>query len=251
MFLGLLLAYYAAFALANPLERRAATNVFPNPPTTSSLSAPITVAAGSTFNPPVAYTRYDRGRGACSEQAEGGSRDAVFILQEGATLRNVVIGKDQAEGIHCLGACRLENVFFEDVCEDAITLNHKSGTSYITGGGAKHSTDKVIQHNGEGRVVIDSFYAENFGTFYRSCGNCKTQHTRHVEIRNAWVVNGRTLTGVNSNYGDTATIRSTRVQNVNVICQRYNGNNWGGEPTGAGSGPDNRSCLYSTSDVYA
>ncbi|EAU85565.2 pectate lyase C [Coprinopsis cinerea okayama7 len=216
MFTVLALTTYFLGALANPIEKRAATNVFPNPPSTSSLSAPIRIRAGTTFTPPVAYTRYDRGWGACQEQKEGGQADAVFLLEEGATLRNVVIGPHQMEG-----SCRLENVFFEDVCEDAVTIKQNGGTSYIVGGGAKHATDKIIQHNGGGRVIIDSFFADGFGTFYRSCGNCRTQHARHVEVLNSWAINGNNLIGVNSNYGDTATIRQTRVSNVRNVCQRY------------------------------
>ena len=34
------------------------------------------------------------------------------------------------------GSCTLNNVWFEDVCEDAITIKQESGTSYINGGGA-------------------------------------------------------------------------------------------------------------------
>lgn len=245
------LAIVVSSVAANPLERRAATNVFPSPPTTSTLSKPITVEAGQTFTPPKAYTRYDRGSGACSEQAEGGDADAVFLIKEGGTLRNVVIGKNQAEGVHCLGACRLENVWFEDVCEDAITLKQSGGTSYITGGGAKGAQDKVVQHNGGGKVVIDSFYADGFGTFYRSCGNCKTQYARSIEIKNSWVINGKNLVGVNSNLGDVAVIRATKAKSVTTICQRYKGNNSGAEPTKDGSGPDGKTCQYSTSDILA
>jgi hypothetical protein len=64
---------------------------------------------------------------------------------------NVVIGADQNEGIHCLGPCTIQNVWFEDVCEDAITIKQKSGTSTIVGGGAKGASDKVGQHNGGGQ----------------------------------------------------------------------------------------------------
>ncbi|CAF4777861.1 unnamed protein product [Rotaria socialis] len=45
-----------------------------------------------------AMRRFDRGRGACKQQVEGGKADAVFILENGATLKNVIIGPDQAEG---------------------------------------------------------------------------------------------------------------------------------------------------------
>lgn len=58
------------------------------------------------------------GRGVkCTGQAEGGDSDAVFILKNGATLKNAIIGKDQIEGVHCEGACNIENVWWVDVCE--------------------------------------------------------------------------------------------------------------------------------------
>lgn len=47
--------------------------------------------------------KYDRGNGACNNQVEGGEKDTVFVLEDGATLRNVIIGKHQAEGIYCKG----------------------------------------------------------------------------------------------------------------------------------------------------
>lgn len=84
-----------------------------------SNSSPIEIAAGETFD--AGWAKYDRGSGACSS-GEGGNDDAVFILRSGATLRNVIIGKDQKEGVHCEGPCTLEFVWFEDVCEDAITV---------------------------------------------------------------------------------------------------------------------------------
>ena len=35
--------------------------------------------------------RYDRGTGACSGQKEGGDKDDVFLLENGATLKYVLI----------------------------------------------------------------------------------------------------------------------------------------------------------------
>ncbi|KAF9523567.1 pectate lyase C [Crepidotus variabilis] len=234
---------------AEPIERRTATNVFPTPPTTSSLSKPITVAAGATFTPSQAYTRYDRGSGACQGQTEGGDSDAVFLLEEGATLSRVTIGANQAEGVHCLGSCTLDHVYFEDVCEDAITIKQKSGTSHINYGGAKHAADKVVQHNGGGTVIINSFYVEDFGKLYRSCGNCGTQYARHVEINDVWAVSGSVLAGINTNYGDSAKIRTTKVSSVKTICQKFTGNDDGDEPVSTGSGPDSTYCLYATTDI--
>ncbi|PPR01472.1 hypothetical protein CVT24_001876 [Panaeolus cyanescens] len=239
----IILAISAAIVAAEPVqvERRAASNVFPSPPTTSSLSSAIKVGAGQTFNPPKAFTRYERGSGACSGQTEGGEADAVFILESGATLNNVVIGKNQAEGVHCKGPCTLNNVWWEDVCEDAVTIKQTSGTSRINGGGAKGASDKIVQHNGGGKVIISNFYAENFGKLYRSCGNCKTQYKRDVEVLDSWAVKGSNLVGINTNYGDTAIIRRTKVSSVSTVCQKFTGNNSGAEPTKNGSGPDGKS----------
>lgn len=39
----------------------------------------------------------------CQGQTETGEKDAMFILENGATLSNVIIGASQAEGVHCKG----------------------------------------------------------------------------------------------------------------------------------------------------
>lgn len=52
-----------------------------------------------------------------------GEKDTAFVLEKGATLRNVIIGKTAGEGVYCLGGgCNIEFVWFEDVCEDAISI---------------------------------------------------------------------------------------------------------------------------------
>ncbi|KAL1688308.1 polysaccharide lyase family 3 protein [Schizophyllum commune] len=189
--------------------------------------------------------RFDRGT-SCTGQAEGGDSDAVFLLEEGASLSNVVIGADQAEGVHCLGSCTLTNVWFEAVCEDAITIKQDSGTSTITGGGAKGADDKVVQHNGGGTVVIDSFCVQDFGKLYRSCGNCDDMHERHVEISNIIASDGSSLAGINSNYGDTAKIdvASSQIDDVDSICDTYEGNDNGDEPEKLTSNESNEYCQF-------
>lgn len=127
----------------------------------------------------------------------------MFILEDGATLRNVIIGANQREGIHCQGSCNVEFAWFEDVCEDAISILG-SGTANIIGGGAYKASDKVIQHNGCGHVNIVNFYANDYGKVYRSCGNCKgnTNCKRSVHMEGVTAVDGGELMGINTNYGD-------------------------------------------------
>lgn len=61
------------------------------------------ILTGSTEKTSLITPKYDRGNGACNNQVEGGEKDTVFVLEDGATLRNVIIGKHQAEGIYCKG----------------------------------------------------------------------------------------------------------------------------------------------------
>lgn len=188
---------------------------------------------------------YDRSTRVCQDQSETGEDDAMFILEDGATLSNVIIGPNQAEGVHCLGTCTLENVWFQDVCEDAVTLKQESGTSRIIGGGAFSASDKIVQFNGFGTVEISDFYAENYGKLVRSCGNCSGNGgARHVVIAGSQAVNGGTLCGINTNFGDTCSIVDT-CQAEGKSCELFEGNSNGDEPSKIGEGPDGSSCTAS------
>ncbi|KAF4770933.1 hypothetical protein N7455_012106 [Penicillium solitum] len=167
---------------------------------------------------------YDRGR-PCNSDDDTGSDSAVFILENGASLSNVIIGENQLEGIHCKGACTLTNVWFRDVCEDAISILG-TGDALIRGGGAQEAKDKVIQHNGVGTVTIDGFTVVNAGKLYRSCGNCsnnKSKSPRTVIVKNVKASNVPTLVGINSNYGDHAEVSGTCGSNVKHVCQEFEG----------------------------
>lgn len=95
------------------LVSAAATNTdlqtaFPASSGTSELAAVKTIAAGESFDGEMVL--FDRNPSTCDEQAEGGDDDAVFILEEGATISNLLIGPNNGEGIHCLGSCTVNNV---------------------------------------------------------------------------------------------------------------------------------------------
>lgn len=49
---------------------------------------------------------FDRGQ-PCDSDLDTGSDNAVFILEDGASLSNVIIGADALEGVHCLGKSEL------------------------------------------------------------------------------------------------------------------------------------------------
>ncbi|KKK13999.1 hypothetical protein P175DRAFT_0559363 [Aspergillus ochraceoroseus IBT 24754] len=204
----------------------------PVPTAHHSKKAPIEIRAGEVFDG--GWAKFDRGAGAC-KNGEGGDSDAVFILRSGATLKNVIIGKDNREGVHCDGPCTLEFVWFEDVCEDAITIkNDKPGQeTWIRGGGAYHASDKIVQHNGCGTVNIINFYAEDYGKVYRSCGNCASQCKRNVYVEGTTAKNGGEVVGINRNYGDTATLKNV-CSGAKHPCVFYEGCAGGCEPKKVG-----------------
>ncbi|WP_434443227.1 pectate lyase [Lentzea sp. E54] len=165
--------------------------------------APGAQAAGSTFPTPSGSTpvgatikvppgTYDGGMkrfygtGNLGSGGQGEDQGPIFQLADGATLKNVVLGAPAADGVHCLGTCTLSNVWWEDVGEDAATFKGTSSsqTMTISGGGARKASDKVFQHNGPDTMIIRNFQVDDFGKLYRSCGNCKTQHKRHVVLEN-------------------------------------------------------------------
>ncbi|RDB21808.1 putative pectate lyase E [Hypsizygus marmoreus] len=234
-------------------------------PIRRALSTTLPASAGYTALPTArvitgsfdgGMVKFDRkgSSGACQGQTETGEADAVFILQPGASISNVIIGKDQAEGIHCRGACTVTNVWWEDVCEDAITLKQTGSgdVSTITGGGAFSASDKIVQHNGAGRVVIKDFFASTFGKLYRACGNCSQSYARHVTIDNVCLKGGSEAVGINSNFGDTATLSNVKTSgkpsNTNVCCT-YKGVGSGSEPSKIGCGDSYAACKYTASAV--
>ncbi|CZT03734.1 uncharacterized protein RAG0_10402 [Rhynchosporium agropyri] len=216
---------------------------------TSILKAAQTIAAGASFDGKLIM--YDRGT-PCTGQQERGDEAAVFQIEHGGSISNVIIGPNQSEGIHCQGACTLTNVWWPEVCEDAFTIKNQAAgeTTRIIGGGAFNAQDKVLQHNGGGTLDVSNFTVIGFGKLYRACGNCAQSTNRHVKMSNIMATNGEILAGVNGNFGDTAIIKNSRVHNVSSICTNFKGVTKGTEPSIVSSGADGKVCIYG-SDVIS
>jgi len=224
------------------------------PTATSTLMLMSTQAISGTYD---GGMRRFVGAGPLGTSSQSENQDPLLKIANGATLQNLIIGSPAADGIHCDGTCTLKNVWWEDVGEDAATLEGTEASQVMTidGGGARSASDKVFQHNGPGTMIIKNFCVQDFGKLYRSCGNCTMQYARHVQLQNVMVVPGSSssaLVGVNTNYNDTATFKSILVKaatNSLTICQRYTGNNTGAEPPKNGSGSDGTVCMYAASDI--
>ncbi|TKX18468.1 putative pectate lyase E [Elsinoe australis] len=227
------LALFASAAAASPAGRifgRALNFNIPASAGVVNYDAPEQISG--TFDG--GLKTYGRSNVDCSGQSEGGEAAAVFILANGATLKNAIIGENQAEGVYCSGSCTIENVWWTKVCEDALSAKG-DGNVLVRGGGARGASDKVIQHNGVGTVTLDGFKVTDFGALYRSCGNCDGNGgARNVVLRNVQAENGNRLVGINTNFGDKATITGSCATSVGEICLAYEGTTGGGEPTEIG-----------------
>ncbi|WTB92213.1 pectate lyase [Streptomyces cellulosae] len=224
---------------------------WPTPNGSQGVSSTISVSGTKDYGMKRLYGTGDLGSGSQDED-----QGPILKLSDGAVLKNVIIGAPAADGIHCEGSCTLQNVWWEDVGEDAATFKGKSsGAVYtVSGGGAKEASDKVFQFNGAGTLNVSNFAVQTFGTFVRSCGNCSSQYKRTINLNSIEVTwKGGRIAGINTNYGDSATLRNITIVGDSskkiVPCQKYIGNNTGKEPSSNGSGPDGTYCKYSSSDI--
>ncbi|KAH7725314.1 pectate lyase [Aphelenchoides avenae] len=92
---------------------------WPNPPASTTVPKTVTVKKGTPYDGKGARHK------ATWDDADGGKDEdqpPLFSLEDGAVIRNAVLGAPAADGIHCNGFCTFENVWWEDVGEDAATF---------------------------------------------------------------------------------------------------------------------------------
>ncbi|KAF1318840.1 Pectate lyase, partial [Globisporangium splendens] len=245
----------AAATIATSSAAPMPTGTWPTSMGNVKYDKPYVVKVGKPFDG--GMKTYERSNKQCTGNDEGDKDGAVFIVEPGAILKNVIIGKAQSEGVHCEeGGCTIENVWWDDVCEDALSIKGGSASSVsnVIGGGARYAKDKIIQHNGYGTVNIDGFYAQDFGKLYRSCGTCKTKISRKVSISNVYAVNPTVgIATVNKNYGDEARLSNIKIKTSKKISD-LDVCGWSeavfvGEPGWLGRGPSHPLCQYAESTI--
>lgn len=103
----------------------------------------------------------------------------IFKVTNG-TIRNVRIAAPGCDGIHTYGNCTIENVVWEDVGEDALTVKG-SGTVTVTGGSATSASDKVFQLNAASTFTVRNFTATTFGKIIRQNGGTTFKCTIYID----------------------------------------------------------------------
>ncbi|GAA1614003.1 pectate lyase [Actinoplanes couchii] len=232
----------------------------PSPSPTSGTGTPTGAWPSSQGNVSVSGTVpvsgvYDGGmKTFCciGDGSQNESQDPMFSIANGGTLQNVIIGSPAGDGVHCEGTCTIRNVWWNDIGEDAATFKGTGGgTSYVIGGGARSGSDKTFQHNGNGTVNISGFYLSGSGKLYRGCGNCTNSYQRHVKIDNVLLNDIDMVAGINTNWGDTATITRVTLTNSSsaTVCGQYQGVAKGSEPKYLGEGWNNSNCKVTQADI--
>jgi pectate lyase len=201
-----------------------------------------------------------------SDCESGEGQTTVFEVEDGVTVRNLIIagGSAGGNGIVCKGNCTLEYVYWEDVCEDAATNSKDGATMTLNHVIALHATDKVFQHNAKGgsKTIIRNSYVSDFGKMWRSCGDCEDNGgPRHLIIENVRVDGIKTaVAGANRNYADTVSIKNLYVkggynsgQDKPRICTEYNAvTDHNGESTSIDGGKSQwgtTTCKVAQSDI--
>lgn len=135
----------------------------------------------------------------------------VFRLEDGAQLRNVILGSPAADGVHCYGDVELNDIHWQDIGEDALTIK-ESGTVVLDGGSAQNGDDKVFQINAASTFVVRNFTAKNAGKFIRQNGD--TTFRVDVVIENCDISHMDECIFRTDSSTSTVTMRDTRYSNL-------------------------------------
>jgi hypothetical protein len=146
---------------------------------------PIIVKAGETFD---GGGKYYRPTKAIGDGSQNEHQQPVFILEPGATLKNVQYSG--GDGIHLIGDAKLDHVVNRDIGEDAITIDGEKNRIHdarlagmspndipkgpakveITNSSFYNGSDKVVQDNGDAEVLMRNVYVNGAGKVFRTNG---------------------------------------------------------------------------------
>ncbi|GLE09506.1 hypothetical protein PINS_up021234 [Pythium insidiosum] len=194
--------------------------------------------------------KFGRSNVACASGRDATSADAVFVVQPGGVLKNVIVGANSVVGVFCAEQnCALENVWFDGACQAAVVVEKGQGMTTVRGGGARHTPQRVVLQKAAGRVQVSNFYAEDTAEIVESCSTCGPVK-RQVSLSGLECIAPKSaLVRVNKNYNDEADIDAVRVKAQPAsfaICTHYEG---GRTPTQVGSGAHGKLCSFAASSI--
>ena len=93
----------------------------------------------------------------------------VFRVENGATLRNIVLGNNGADGIHTYNGAVLDNIYWMNVGEDAMTIK-SSGTTTVRNIEGYDADDKFFQVNAASTLNVSNCIIHRAGKVLRQNG---------------------------------------------------------------------------------
>lgn len=181
-----------------------------------TVNKPIKVEAGETFD--CKFVKYQHEDKSCDLSVEKGKKKAVFILEDGATLKNCILGYSQ-ESVNCRATCQVENCHWLQICDEAISFHMKTGQAKVSGCSFANAGNKALQFNGGGTVVVNDSCFNNVDIAYRSCGSKCSTSKRAVVFHNNIIDGVNTVAGYNSKHGDTAHISKSSGKAKQYECE--------------------------------
>ncbi|CAN7221477.1 pectate lyase [Rhizobacter sp. LjRoot28] len=156
-----------------------------------------------TFNP----TFSDGG------QAEG--QDPVFLVEKGGVLKNVIIGRNGADGIHIYGDATVDNITWTDVGEDALTVKAAATVTVrnITG---SEANDKFFQLNAPTTFKLENAVVNVAGKLFRENGG-KCYPVR-VTVNGARLSNIKEAVFRSDCNRSTFSLSNAQLSDVKAIC---------------------------------
>lgn len=158
--------------------------------------------------------RFNAGSG-LGDGGQGEGQDPVFRVENGATLRNIVIGMNGADGIHTYNGATLDNIYWMNVGEDAMTIK-SSGTTTVRNIEGYDSADKFFQVNAASTLNVSNCIIHRAGKALRQNGGT----TYRIDVsfdRCDLNTLGEGVFRTDSS-SSTARLTNSRLHNAGTIC---------------------------------
>lgn len=152
---------------------------------------------------------------ALGDGGQGEGQKPVFRVENGATLKNVIIGRNGADGIHIYNGGTLENIRWTDVGEDAMTVK-SAGDVIVRNIEGFNGSDKFMQINASTNLTVSNCIVDNMGKFLRQNGG--TSFEINVTVDNCDISNMSEGIFRTDSRRSTAHISNSRLRNAGQVC---------------------------------
>ncbi|GAB1258856.1 hypothetical protein NBRC116494_33580 [Aurantivibrio plasticivorans] len=176
-----------------------------------TVSSTIVVSSGvfdggcKTYNP----------TSALGDGGQGEGQKPVFRVENGATLKNVIIGRNGADGIHFYGGGTIDNIRWTDIGEDGLTVKSQ-GDIVVRNIEAYDGYDKFMQINAAANITVSNCIVDGAGKFLRQNGG--TGFTINVTVDNCDIKNMKEAVFRTDSSSSTARLTNSRIRNAGTIC---------------------------------